>query len=263
MLAAPFHTQSAPAPLVHTGSLQSVSALVCLLWIPSFAWVPIADQIRLDNSSLVFSHPACLCCLVRPTRHVHAHSHVHTSPRLASPLPPAAYPVLKRRPSQPKGSTYLFATYIHSWTAAVDLWKEGLAHPPYTHLQLSNPCRPRCTQRSRNRRCSSLSLFPRAQFRTGLSAWLRPKTQDRPHPHRLVRANLFSTQAQDARYLAFWLSGIPHRYLWTFTPLILTTAGRQFVPRNRRDEPANRTRARHSDKVSTRWQTGLPGPSLA
>lgn len=134
MLAAPVHTQSAPAPLVHTGSLQSVSALVCLLWIPSFAWVPIADQVRLDNSSLVFSHPACLCCLVRPTRHVHAHSHVH-SPHLASPLPPAAYPVLKRRPSQPKGSTYLFATYIHSWTAAVDLWKEGLAHPPYTHLQ--------------------------------------------------------------------------------------------------------------------------------
>lgn len=131
MLAAPVHTQSAPAPLVHTGSLQSVSALVCLLWIPSFAWVPIADQIRLDNSSLVFSHPACLCCLVRPTRHVHAHSHVH-SPHLASPLPPAAYPVLKRRPSQPKGSTYLFATYIHSWTAAVDLWKEGLAHPPHT-----------------------------------------------------------------------------------------------------------------------------------
>lgn len=258
MLAVPVHTQSAPAaPLVHTGSLQSVSALVCLLWIPSFAWVPIAGQIRLDNSSLVFSRPACLCCLVRPTRHVHAHSHVHTSPRLASPTCGVSCP---HTPAIPTKRIQLFATYTHSWTAAVHSWKEGLAQPPHTHLSIVQPLQTSLHPTQSQSLLQSLSLFPRAQFRTGLSARLRPKIHDRPQSHRLVRATLSSTKAQDARYLAFWLSGIPHRYLWTFTPLIPTTAGRQFVPRNRRDEPANRTRARHSDKVSTRWQTGLPGP---
>lgn len=150
MLAAPVHTQSAPAPLVHTGSLQSVSALVCLLWIPSFAWVPIADQIRLDNSSLVFSHPACLCCLVRPTRHVHAHSHVH-SPHLASPRLSHLRRILSSNAGHPNQKD-LPTSLPHTYTAGQQLWICGrkdshtLQHTPSTVQPLQTSLHPTQSQ---------------------------------------------------------------------------------------------------------------------
>lgn len=77
------------------------------------------------------------------------------------------------------------------------------------------------------------------------------KFRTKPRTHRLARANLPSTPSQRRslpRFLIFWDTTLVPLGL---TPLILTTARRQFVPRNRRDEPANHTRARHSDKVST------------
>lgn len=60
-----------------------------------------------------------------------------------------------------------------------------------------------------------------------------------------------STPAQNARYICFLASWYTAQVPRDPTPLILTIARRQFVPRNRRDEPAGHTRARHSDKVST------------
>lgn len=132
------------------------------------------------------------------------------------------------------------------------LWKEGLVYSSrphihtHTHFQLSRPCRPslHSTQSQSQSPLHSLSLFPRAHSRAGLHACL-----DRPHTHRLVRAR-FALDASPKRslpcFLAFWDTA---RVPLGLRPLILTTARRQFVPRNRRDKPANHTRARNSDKA--------------
>lgn len=131
----------------------------------------------------------------------------------------------------------------------MDLWKEALAYPP--HTSIVHPCRPRCTKRSRNRCCSRYRYFLEPNLGPASLPGL-VQIQNRTNVHaRLARANLSSTPAKDARYLAFSFSWDTAPVPLGLTPLILTTARRQFVPRNRRDEPANHARAPHSDKVST------------
>lgn len=128
------------------------------------------------------------------------------------------------------------------------LWKEGLAYPP--HTSIVHPCRPRCIQRSRNRCCSRCRCFLELNLPPA-STWLRSNpgpTTDTSAGSRPIRPR---RQPKTLVTLLSGLLGYRTGTCWTFTPLILTTARRQFVPRNRRDEPANHTRARHSDKVST------------
>ena len=80
------------------------------------------------------------------------------------------------------------------------------------------------------------------------------QTQDRPTYIQYTSAGSrqFVLDASPRRSLPCFLASCDTAPVpLDLTPLIPTTAGRQFVPRNRRDEPTNRTRARHSDKVST------------
>lgn len=227
----PVHTQSALLLLVHYG------------WSPvsgSLAFPGCHSQARLDclgrrdRKALLPPFfpglpspilPACAAWLSHET-HPRPRSHPHPHPRTSHLSRPQAYSVLARRPPQPRGS--LCHVQLGSRCELLERGTRILS--TRSRFPIVRPCRRRCTQRSRNRCCSRcrrfLDLNPRG-----------PTT----YTHRLVGANLSSTPAQDARYqyLAFWLSGIPHRYLSDPTPLIPTTARRQFVPRNRRDEPAD------------------------
>lgn len=122
-----------PSPHPICSCSSPVSALVCLLWIPSFAWVPVAGQIRLDYSSLVFLS-SCLPVLPCPSHETRPRPFPRT--HLNSPLPPAAYPVLTRRPI-PTKRIYLFATYIHSTGQQLCIRGRKDSHILHTHLRLS------------------------------------------------------------------------------------------------------------------------------
>lgn len=125
-----------PSPHPICSCSSPVSALVCLLWIPSFAWVPVAGQIRLDYSSLVFLS-SCLPVLPRPSHETRPRPFPRTyTPHLASPTCGVSCPHTPAHPNQ-KDLSLLPHTYLHS--TGQQLWICGRkdSHILHTHLRLS------------------------------------------------------------------------------------------------------------------------------